>query len=166
MKNTKSLKSYILVCFLYTVMLLTSCNFPRIAILSDPLSPEEHINLGLAYEREGDIENAAAEYNEAARSLPTAYLYMANLYFTQDELEKAEYYYKEAIRNDENNGDAYNNLAWLYYVKGENLEEAEKLAEKAMIVQPERKRYYQDTVNNIRKLIKSNISNRYETYIK
>ena len=136
-------------------MLLTSCELPRIAILSDPLSPEEHINLGLAYEKEGDIENAVTEYKKAAKRLPLAYLYIANLYFTQDDLENAEYYYKEAIREDENNGDAYNNLAWLYYVKGENLEEAEKLAKKAMSVQPEKKTYYQDTVNSIRKLIKT-----------
>lgn len=133
-------------------MILMSCNFPRIAILSDPLSPEQHVNLGLAYEQDGDIDNAAAEYKEAAKKMPIAYLYMANLYFSQDELEKAEYYYKEAIQKDKNNGDAYNNLAWLYYIQGENLEEAEKLAEKAMIVQPEKKTCYQDTIDKIRKL--------------
>ena len=133
-------------------MFLTSCSFPRIAILSDPLSPEEHINLGLAYEKEGDIDNAVSEYKEAAKKLPIANLYMANLFFNQDQLEKAEYYYKKAIQEDGKNGDAYNNLAWLYYVKGENLEEAEQLAEKAIGVQPEKKSCYQDTIEKIRKL--------------
>jgi len=145
-------KFFFFACFLSAIVLMTSCSFPRIAVLSDPLSPEEHINLGLAYEKEGNIDNAVAEYKKAARKLPLANLYMANLFFTQDELEKAEYYYKEAIREDEKNGDAYNNLAWLYYVKGENLEEAEELAEKAIEVQPEKKTYYQDTVNKIREL--------------
>jgi tetratricopeptide (TPR) repeat protein len=135
-------------------MLLTSCHIPRISVLSDPLSPEEHINLGLAYEKEGDIENAVAEYTKASKSLPIANLYIANLYFIQDELEKAEYYYKEAIRKNKNIGDAYNNLAWLYYIKGENLAEAEQLAEKAIIAQPEKKTHYQDTIQAIRKLKK------------
>ena len=155
MKKPEILTFYLFVCLLYTVMLLASCNFPRIAILSDPLSPEEHINLGLAYEKEGDINNALAEYKAAAKRLPLAYLYIANLYFNQEEFEKAEYYYKEAIRKDENNSDAYNNLAWLYYVKGENLEEAKKLAEKAIRLNPGKKTYYQDTLNSIRKLIKT-----------
>ena len=30
-----------------------SCSIPRIVVLRDPLTPEEHINLGVAYERAG-----------------------------------------------------------------------------------------------------------------
>ena len=48
------------------------------------------------------------------------------------------------------NADAYNNLAWLYYTKKENLDEAESLAAKAIELNPEKRDVYQDTLDKIR----------------
>ncbi len=64
---------------------------------------------------------------------------MGNVYFQKKEYEEAEVHYKKAIKKDPENADAYNNLAWLYYTKRERLDEAEKLALKAIELNPSKK---------------------------
>lgn len=136
-------------CILYSVFSV-SCALPRIIVLEDPLTPEEHINLGVAYEKKGELDNALKEYKEASKKLPSAYLYIGNIYFQKNALAEAETYYKKAIKKDPQNADAYNNLAWLYYTKKENLDEAESLALKAIELNPSKKDAYQDTLDKIR----------------
>jgi len=75
---------------------------------------------------------------------------MGNIYFQKNELDEAERYYRKAIKKDSKNADAYNNLAWLYYTKKENLDEAEVLALKAIELNPLKKETYQDTLEKIR----------------
>jgi len=123
---------------------------PEIIVIDDPLSPEEHINLGVAYETKGEYDNAIKEYKVAAKGLPVAYLYLGNVYFRKNELAEAEKYYKKAIEKDKRNADAYNNLAWLYYKKGENLDEAESLVSRAIELDPLKRDIYQDTLEKIR----------------
>lgn len=155
-KKVKSLelrvKSFKIVFFLIAFSLLTSCSLPRIIILDDPLSPEEHINLGVAYERKGEIDNALKEYRLASKKLPLAYLYMGNICFQKNDFDEAESAYRKAIKKDSQNADAHNNLAWLYYTKKENLNEAEELALKAIEINPSKKEIYQDTLAKIREL--------------
>lgn len=127
-----------------------SCSFPRIIVLDDPLSPEEHLNLGVTYERNGEFDHALKEYHTASKKLPLAYLYIGNIYFHKNEYEEAEKYYIKAITKDVKNADLYNNLAWLYYTKGENLEEAERLALKALRMNAGKSDIYQDTLEKIR----------------
>src|SRR5271157_4571882 len=109
-------------CLLLTAYCLLSfgCAFPRIIVLDDPLSPEEHINLGLAYEKKGEADNAIAEYHKASKKLPAAYLYLGNLYLQMNRLDEAEAFYRKAIEEAPALADAYNNLAWLYYIRGNN----------------------------------------------
>jgi tetratricopeptide (TPR) repeat protein len=123
---------------------------PKIIVIDDPLGPEEHINLGVAYESKGEYENAIKEYTVASKGLPVAYLYLGNVYFRKNELAEAESYYKKAIKKDRGNADAYNNLAWLYYKKGENLDEAESLVSRAIELDPSKVDAYQDTLEKIR----------------
>jgi len=151
-----SQKLYVLRPMLYAIssmllaLYLCSCTIPRIIVLDDPLIPEEHLNLGVTYEKQGDFDNALKEYKEASKKLPLAYLYMGNVYFQKKEYEEAEVHYKKAIKKDPVNADAYNNLAWLYFTKREKLDEAERLALKAIELNPLKKEEYGDTLEKIR----------------
>jgi len=150
MKNT----SAVCWCGILMVMcysLLFGCALPRIVVLDDPLTPEEHLNLGVSYEKKGELDNAFKEYRTASKKLPAAYLYIGNIYYLKGEFEKAEPYYRKAIREEPKNADAYNNLAWLYYLERKDLREAEGLASTAVELSPE-KAMYRDTLEQIRKL--------------
>jgi len=141
-------------CF-FSLLCLSGCAFPKIIVLEDPLTPEEHLNLGVAYEKKGEFDNAIKEYESAAKKLPVAYLYLGNAHFQKNQLDQAEKCYKMVIRTEGHNADAYNNLAWLYYVKGENLREAEDFALKALELNPSKDDTYRDTLDKIRELKKS-----------
>ena len=112
---------------LFLLLALSSCTIPKIAVLHDPLTPEEHITLGVSYEKKGELDPALEQYEAASRKLPVAYLYMGNVYFQKNDANHAEEAYKKAIEKA-NDARAYNNLAWLYYTRDEHLDEAEKLA--------------------------------------
>lgn len=135
-------------CFL----VLCGCALPRIIVIDDPLSPEEHLNLGVSYEKNGEFESALKEYLIASKKLPVAYIYIGNVHFIKKEYREAESSYRKAIRKDPMNADAYNNLAWLYYIKEENLDEAERLAMRAIELNPSKKDIYQDTFGKIKEL--------------
>jgi tetratricopeptide (TPR) repeat protein len=155
--QTVSCMSY-LKCRLCHILLLSCCSllfvygcvFPKIIVFEDPLTSEEHLGLGVAYEKRGEFDGAIKQYRLAARKLSVAYLYLGNAYFQKNELHEAEESYKEAIKRDAYNADAYNNLAWLYYVKGNNLDEAERLAKKALELNPSKKNVYGDTLEKIK----------------
>ncbi|MEJ2726652.1 MAG: tetratricopeptide repeat protein [Deltaproteobacteria bacterium] len=157
--NPKTLKDLLMqkwervfLCSLGLLLLLSlcGCHLPKISVIEDPLTPQEHMNLGVAYERSGELDSAIKEYQKASGKLPDAYLYLGNVYFLKNELKQAEAFYKKAIEHNENNADAYNNLAWLYYVKRENLNQAEHLAIRAIELNPEREGVYRDTLDKIR----------------
>ncbi len=150
--------SKIMLITVLSLFYLCGCSLPRIIVLDDPLSPEEHLNLGVAYEKNGEFESSLKEYEVAAKKLPIAYLYIGNIYFQKKEFETAESFYKKAIEKDPRNADAHNNLAWLYYVKKENLEEAQNLASKAIELNPSKAAVYKDTLEKIREI--GNLKNR------
>jgi tetratricopeptide (TPR) repeat protein len=134
------------------LVIIAGCAMPRIIIYDDPLSSEEHLKLGMAYEKDGELDNAIGEYKAAARRLPIAYLYLGNVHFQKNELDEAEKYYKKAIRKEAHNADAHNNLAWLYYIREENLDKAENLALRAMELDPSKRDVYMDTLEKVREL--------------
>lgn len=150
-QSAKSTKLYAL-CFMLLALCLSGCAFPRIIVLDDPLSPEEHLNLGVTYEKKGELDSALKEYRAASKKLPLAFLYMGNVYLQKNEFDEAESCYKKAIKKDPENADAYNNLAWLYYLKREKLDEAERLALKAIELNPAKMEIYRDTLEKIRGL--------------
>ncbi len=136
----------------FVLLAFCGCSLPRIIILRDPLTPEEHINLGVAYEKQGEYDNAIKEYKVAARKLPVAYLYLGNAYFQKNDFPEAEKNYKKAIKKEPQNADVYNNLAWLYYTKKENLDQAEELARKAIELNPAKEDIFTDTLEKIREM--------------
>ena len=107
----------VLLASLSCLLLLASCSLPRIIVLDDPLSPEEHLNLGVAYEKKAEYDPAIDEYIKASKQINLAYVYLGNVYFQKGDYEKAERSYKKAIDKDPSLADAYNNLAWLHYSK-------------------------------------------------
>ena len=145
---------FLLFVVFFLVAVCLGCSLPRIIMIKDPLNPEEHLNLGVAYEKKGDLDLAIREYKSATKKLPVAYFYLGNAYFLKNEFEIAVDYYKKAIDKDSQNADAYNNLAWLYYMKRENLDEAEILALRALELNPQKAGIYQDTLDKILELKK------------
>ena len=77
---------------------------------------------------------------------------MAMPIFRRRMWKEAEEYYQKGIQKDPGNADLYNNLAWLYYTRKENLDWAEKLAQKAIELNPAKEEIYRDTLNKIREL--------------
>jgi tetratricopeptide (TPR) repeat protein len=77
-----------------------------------------------------------------------AYLYMGNVYFQKKAFAEAEKSYRKAI-DKTGSAEAYNNLAWLYYTGGSRLDEAERLAMKAVELSPG-SATYADTLEKIR----------------
>jgi len=144
--------TWVLLYALSSLLLATACSFPRVIVLKDPLTPDEHLNLGVTYEQQGDFDNAIKEYNLAVKNLPRANLYLGNAFFQKGEWKEAEDFYRKAIEAEPGNADAYNNLAWLYYTRKENLDQAEKLAQKAVELNPGKADVYRDTVEKIRAL--------------
>lgn len=151
--NEKNYFSLIILMLILSFPL--SCSLPRIIIVKDPLTPDEHINLGVAYEKKGELDNAIQEYKKASRKLPIAYHYIGNIHFQKSEFDKAEKFYKKAIKKNPQHADSYNNLAWLYVTIKKNLVEAEDLARKAMALNPAKIEIYKDTLEKIISLKKS-----------
>ena len=114
--------------------LISGCAMPRIGFYDDPLSSDEHIQLGVSYERDGKYDLAEKEYNEALKDTPMAHFYLGNLYFDQKITDKAEREYRLALRKvpEQDAGPIYNNLAWLLHTQGKNSDEAVALARKAV----------------------------------
>ncbi|MCE5312247.1 MAG: tetratricopeptide repeat protein [Nitrospiraceae bacterium] len=150
-----TMRIFLLVQAAALCLILASCSLPRIVIFEDPLSPQEHINLGVAYENKGELDPAIKEYETAAKNLPLGYLYLGNAYMRKADYEKAERSYQKAIDKGDGIAEAYNNLAWLYYTQKRNMDEAEELAAKAVELRPTDPNFA-DTLKKIRSLKSKN----------
>jgi Tfp pilus assembly protein PilF len=127
------------------------CSIPRLAVEDDPLTAEEHINLGASYEHNGETDLAIGEYDHARRmGADIAYLYLGNAYVGKNDLDRAAENYQKAVKRLPDNPDALNNLAWLYLQRRERLDEAEAMAAKACALAPDNDNYA-DTLETIRR---------------
>jgi len=122
---------------------LLSCS--HIVILHDPLSAEEHNDLGVVYEQKGEMDAAIREYRAALkkrRDFPTAKVNLGNVCFKQKDYAAAEKLYAEVLNSDSTQADAGNNLAMLYLETGRHLDTAWRLAERCIRLVPKESRYY------------------------
>ena len=137
--------------FFFAVMIafLCGCSFPRIIILNDPLSAEEHDKLGRIYESQGKFDLAAQQYEAAIKQDPksvSSYLLLGDLSYRTKNYPEAESAYRKAIKLQPDNGDIYNNLSWVYLEQNTEIEKAEALVKKALTVSPAHRAYYLDTL--------------------
>ncbi len=138
--------------WLVSLSLVACSGLPRIVVLHDPLTPEEHVTLASRYEAQGLTEQAAEEYQAALRKRPddvTALVGLGNLSYQRGEMKYAERYYRKALDRDPNHPVANNNLASVYLTLGKNLAEAERLARRALAQESPHKAYFLETLASI-----------------
>lgn len=122
---------------------------PKIIIMDDPLSAEQHNDLGVIYEKKGDHDAAQKEYAKAIGKKSdwmTPYFNMGNLYYQEGNYGKAEAYYTKALDRSPDNPDVMNNLANVLLMQ-QKADEAMPLVEKAIRIAP--KEEYRDTQRKI-----------------
>lgn len=123
----------------------------QVVTLRDALSPDEHVALGVAYEREAKRDLAKEEYERALRGQPDhvqALVNLGNLAAHDGAYDNAEGWYRRAVRvGGKHAAPGANNLAWLYVTQGKRLASAESLARKAVAWDPRPE--YVDTLVDI-----------------
>ncbi|HEX7519509.1 MAG TPA: tetratricopeptide repeat protein [Candidatus Deferrimicrobium sp.] len=113
---------------LVAFLLAGGCSrIPRIIVLSDPLNAAEHVELGVAYERKGELDLARREYERALqkdRKFYRARVNLGNIFLAKKEYGKAREEYLLALELRPGDADATNNLSWAAIFSGERIDEA------------------------------------------
>jgi len=146
--------------FVLVGLLESGCSFlPKVYEYHDPLTPQEHLALGVSYESEGNADLAIAEYKKVIESKApgqsvTARVFLGNVYAGLEQYDAAEQCYREALSLDPRRGQALNNLAALYVKQGTLLNQAESLARTAVTHaesenQPREKGIYLETLGEV-----------------
>jgi tetratricopeptide (TPR) repeat protein len=116
------------------------------------LSAEEYNDLGVFFERAGELETATQQYIAATQMKPENSYFRMNLgnaLLKQHRLADAAKSFQQATEIDPQNADAINNLAYTYCEMGENLDEAVELCIRAITLFPARKAYFLDTLGSV-----------------
>jgi tetratricopeptide (TPR) repeat protein len=113
---------------LLLLLLAGGCSrIPRIIVLEDPLTASEHVELGVAYERKGELDLALREYERALlkdRKFFRARLNLGNIFLAKKEYGKAREEYLLALELRPGDAEATNNLSWAAIFSGEGIDEA------------------------------------------
>ena len=113
---------------LLLAVLLAGCGrVPRIIVLEDPLSADEHVTLGVAYERKGELGPAAREYERALKKDGKSFrarVNLGNVRLAEKMYGDARAEYLKALALRPADAEATNNLAWAAILSGNGREEA------------------------------------------
>ncbi len=113
---------------LLLLLLAGGCSrIPRIIVLEDPLTAAEHVELGVAYERKGELDLARREYERALlkdKKFYRARLNLGNIFLAKKEYGKAREEYLRALELRPGDAEATNNLSWAAIFSGEGIDEA------------------------------------------
>jgi Tfp pilus assembly protein PilF len=133
-------------------LLFSGCSLPKIIVLHDPLSAEEHIKLGGIYDSQGKTGLAREQYRFAVRQDPKngrAWSLLGDSAYREKDYPEAEKAYGKALDLDPKNGDLHNNLAWVYVQQDRKLSKAQNLVMRALELSPDHRPYYLDTLGVI-----------------
>ena len=127
LRHRRHVRRWALLLFLLPAVLAAAgCGrMPRIIVLTDPLTAEEHLALGVAYERNGEFDLAIREYERALRKEKDffqARVNLGNARLAKKEYGKAEEEYRKALEVRPGDPEATNNLAWAAILTGERME--------------------------------------------
>jgi len=118
----------ILALLLLFLLLAGGCSrIPRIIVLEDPLTAAEHVELGVAYERKGELDLARREYERALlkdRTFYRARVNFGNIFLAKKEYGKAREEYLLALELQPGDAEATNNLSWAAIFSGVGIDEA------------------------------------------
>jgi Tfp pilus assembly protein PilF len=113
---------------LLALLLSGGCSrLPKIIVLEDPLTAAEHVELGVAYERKGELDLARREYERALRNdrkFFRARVNLGNMFLAKKEYGKAREEYLLALELRPRDAEATNNLSWAAIFSGEGIGEA------------------------------------------
>ena len=129
---------------------LGSCGY--LVILHDPLTANEHNDLGVAYENGGKIDLARQEYRKALKLEPgmsRTRVNLGNVEAARGKWSAAEKHYRRALTDSTTDADAMNNLAVALLKRGRK-GEALRMAEKAVATGGARDSIYRATLDEIR----------------
>jgi len=139
---------------LLVLLLAGGCSrVPKIIILEDPLSATEHVELGVAYERNGELDLAQREYERALRKdgkLYRARVNLGNVFLAKKEYGKAREEYLLALELRPGDAEATNNLSWAAIFSGEGIDEALARMESVITGPGGRQPTYLDTLGVLR----------------
>lgn len=129
-------------------LLLAGCGLAP-ARPSDPLTAEEHNDLGMAYYTRGEYTLAVRAFSRATALRPGWARALANLgdaHLAVGEVETAIAAYEGAVRASPDDAGIANNLAWALLQHGQRWQEAEPVIRAALARDPEPRGYYLDTL--------------------
>jgi Flp pilus assembly protein TadD len=135
---------------LAAVVALGGC--AHLVVLHDPLTADEHNDLGVAYETAGQTGLAAKEYRKALRlesRQSRTWVNLGNVEAAEGRWRAAERSYRRALRDSSANCDAMNNLAVALLRQGRHQDEARALAERATSAGGERDSVYRATLAEV-----------------
>lgn len=125
----------------------------HLVVLHDPLTANEHNDLGVAYETRGELGLAKKEYRKALRldsHDSRARVNLGNVNAADNDWRSAEKHYRRALSDSSTNYDAMNNLAVALLRQGRGLDEATKWAESAAAGRTSRDSVYRVTLSEVR----------------
>jgi len=108
-----------------------------------------HNDIGVLFEREGKLEEALKHYRIARQIDPAlliASVNAGNVWVKLDNFQQAVSCYRFVLHRQPEHPRALNNLAWVYILMGEQLDEAVLLLNKAIAADPEHRYRYLDSL--------------------
>jgi Flp pilus assembly protein TadD len=129
----------------------TACTLPKIVVLEDSLTAEQHNDLGYIYEQKKIYDLAEKEYLLAVgkrENWPVPYFNLGNLAYTMGDYRKSEDFFRKSLAHDPGNTDAMNNLANAL-LRQDRFREARLLIEQAL--QTRHKDAYLETLKEIQR---------------